>query len=200
MEAIAAHTPCNRSPRCRANTRCGGANRSRALPVLKELGIGFVPLARSPGDSSPARSATTDVRLQRRAQRPAAFPGRARQGNQAVVGSSARLRRRKRATKAQIALAWLLTQALDRSDPGDDETAPARRERRRGQRGTDAQASPANPRRGGKHSHRRRALHATDGKVRQSIGSRSRCEQHHGNTCGARDGRQPRVDLSSRQF
>ena len=42
----AARTRFSRSPRCRANTRCGGGNRRREiLPTLEELGIGFVPFS-----------------------------------------------------------------------------------------------------------------------------------------------------------
>ena len=46
----AAPTPCTRSPRCRPSTRCGAAtSRTRSLPTVRELGIGFVaysPLGR----------------------------------------------------------------------------------------------------------------------------------------------------------
>ena len=42
----AAPTPCTRSPRCRASTRCGPATRSRrCCPRCAELGIGFVPFS-----------------------------------------------------------------------------------------------------------------------------------------------------------
>ena len=38
--------PFSPSPRCRASTRFGGGSRKQEiLPVLEELGIGFVPFA-----------------------------------------------------------------------------------------------------------------------------------------------------------
>ena len=41
---FAARTPSSRSPRSRANTRCGGGSpEQEVLPTLEELGIGFVP-------------------------------------------------------------------------------------------------------------------------------------------------------------
>jgi aryl-alcohol dehydrogenase-like predicted oxidoreductase len=81
------------------------------LPTLEELGIGFVPFSplgrgfltgkideRTTFDSSDFRN-----RLPR-------FTPEARKANQAVVGLLATIGERKKATPAQIALAWLLAQ------------------------------------------------------------------------------------------
>ena len=81
------------------------------LPTLEELGIGFVPFSplgkgfltgkideHTPLDSSDFRST-----LPR-------FTPEARKANQALVDLLARIGKRKKATPAQIALAWLLAQ------------------------------------------------------------------------------------------
>jgi aryl-alcohol dehydrogenase-like predicted oxidoreductase len=81
------------------------------LPVLEELGIGFVPFsplgrgfltgkmdANTPFDSSDFRN-----------KLPRFTPG-ARQANQALVDLIGKVAERKQATPAQIALAWLLAQ------------------------------------------------------------------------------------------
>ena len=62
----AAPTPCTRSPRCSPSTRCGPATpRTRCCPVLRELGIGFVPY--SPlGPRVPHRRDPLDRRPRRR--------------------------------------------------------------------------------------------------------------------------------------
>ena len=108
----AAPTPSSRSPRCRANTRCGTASpEDEVLPTLRELGIGFVPFSplgkgfltgtidsttafderRHPQPPSPASPTTTG---------PQPGPGRPTRTIAAQQG----------ATPAQIALAWLLAQ------------------------------------------------------------------------------------------
>ena len=46
VQRSAGRTRCSRSPRCRANIRCGGGSRKHEiLPTLEELGIGFVPFS-----------------------------------------------------------------------------------------------------------------------------------------------------------
>ena len=61
------------------------------------------------------------------------FAAEARTANQGLVDLLDRIAVRKGATKAQIALAWLLAQKpWIVSYPGDDKTAPARGECRRG--------------------------------------------------------------------
>jgi hypothetical protein len=60
-----------------------------------------------------------------------------RKSNQAFVEWLTRLAARKAATPAQIALAWLLTQTLDRSHSGHDQAPSTRGESCGGRRRTD---------------------------------------------------------------
>ena len=106
-----------RSPRCRANIRCGSAmSRTRSCRLCREHGIGFVPYsARSaaaswPGTiTQPRRSA----RGRLAAQRPALF------GRELAAEPRDRRRDRRRSRtrttrrNAQVALAWLLAQGDD---------------------------------------------------------------------------------------
>ena len=84
---------------------------AEVLPTLAELGIGFVPY--SPlgrGFLTGAIDSTTafdDSDFRRTLPR---FTPEARQANQALVDLLARIGAKKRATPAQIALAWLLAQ------------------------------------------------------------------------------------------
>ncbi len=80
-----------------------------ALPVLEELGIGFVPfspLGRGFLTGKIDESTAFD-RSDFRNSLPR-FTPEARRANQAFVGTLGAIARRKRATEAQIALAWLL--------------------------------------------------------------------------------------------
>jgi len=83
----------------------------QVLPTLEELGVGFVPFSplgkgfltgtisdKTEFDKSDFRSVVPR------------FSEEARKANQALVDSLARISERKKATKAQIALAWLLAQ------------------------------------------------------------------------------------------
>jgi aryl-alcohol dehydrogenase-like predicted oxidoreductase len=81
------------------------------LPVLEELGIGFVPFAPlGKGFLTGTIDETTTFgpRDFRRAQ--PRFSPEARKTNQALVGVITTIAARKQATAAQIALAWLLAQ------------------------------------------------------------------------------------------
>ena len=107
-----ARTPFSRSPPSRANTRCGRESPEKeVLPTLEELGIGFVPFSplgkgfltgkideNTTFDSSDFRN--TSLALRRRLGK------RIRPWLICWAGS----RERKKATPAQIALAWLLAQ------------------------------------------------------------------------------------------
>ena len=93
------------------NTRSGGGNRRRSITALEELGIGFVPyspLGRGFLTGKMNENTTfdsTDFRntLPR-------FTPDARKANQALVDLLGAIAKRKNATPAQIALAWLLAQ------------------------------------------------------------------------------------------
>ena len=107
-----ARTQCSRSRHCRANTRFGGESpEEEVLPALEELGIGFVPfspLGRGFLTGKMNENTTfdsTDFRniLPR-------FTPEARKANQALVDLFGEIAKRKKATPAQIALAWLLAQ------------------------------------------------------------------------------------------
>jgi len=81
------------------------------LPVLEELGIGFVPY--SPlgrGFLTGAISAKTTFDPSDRRNSYPRFTQEARQGNQILLDSITNIAARKNATPAQIALAWLLAQ------------------------------------------------------------------------------------------
>jgi aryl-alcohol dehydrogenase-like predicted oxidoreductase len=81
------------------------------LPTLEELGIGFVPF--SPlGKGFLTGAITEDTKLEStdfRASLPR-FTPEARKANQALVDLLASIGARKKATPAQIALAWVLSQ------------------------------------------------------------------------------------------
>ena len=128
-----ARTPSSRSPRSRASTRCGGESpEAEILPTLEELGIGFVPFSplgkgfltgkideSTTFDSSDFRNIVPR------------FTPEARKANQALVDLLASVAERKKATPAQIALAWLLAQKpWIVPIPGTTKLAPPRGEPR----------------------------------------------------------------------
>ncbi|WP_407910058.1 aldo/keto reductase [Lysobacter claricitrinus] len=81
------------------------------LPVLEELGIGFVPF--SPlgrGFLTGAIDATTTFDSGDFRNRVPRFAAEARQANQALVDRLGEIAAQKSATRAQIAIAWLLAQ------------------------------------------------------------------------------------------
>jgi len=81
------------------------------LPVLEELGIGFVafsPLGK--GFLTGAIDSTTTFRDGDVRSTLPRFNGEAREANQKLVGLISEIASRKKATPAQIALAWLLAQ------------------------------------------------------------------------------------------
>ena len=133
----AAPTPCSRSPPLQSEYSLWRREpETEILPTLEELGIGFVPF------SPLGKGFLTghDRRQHRRSTAPtSATSSRAsraenRKANQALRrladGDS---RQRKKATPAQIALAWLLAQKpWIVPIPGHDQAAPARGEPRRG--------------------------------------------------------------------
>ena len=104
--------PSSRSRRSRANTRCGGESpKTEVLPTLEELGIGFVPFSplgkgfltgkideNTTFDSSDFRNIVPR------------FTPENRKANLAFVDWLTTFAERKKATPAQIALAWLLAQ------------------------------------------------------------------------------------------
>jgi aryl-alcohol dehydrogenase-like predicted oxidoreductase len=95
------------------------------IPTLEELGIGFVPY--SPLGKGFLTGAMNEItRLESNDFRSTLprFTPEAMKTNQAVVDLLGRIAQRKDATPAQVALAWLLAQALDRPDPGHDQAEP----------------------------------------------------------------------------
>lgn len=86
---------------------------SKLLPTLEELGIGFVPfspLGRGFLTGAINESTTFDSSDFRNTV--PRFSPEARKANQGFVDQLGRIAERKKATKAQIALAWLLAQKL----------------------------------------------------------------------------------------
>ena len=81
------------------------------LPILEELGIGFVPFSPLGSGFLTGKIATTTTfdTSDIRASYPR-FTLEARQANQALVDLLGRIALQKHATPAQIALAWLLAQ------------------------------------------------------------------------------------------
>ena len=105
--------PCSPSPLFKANTRCGPEDRKRrSSPTLEELGIGFVPYSplgkgflagkidentkferiETPERSAPVHAGTIERRIG------------------LLVDCSDAIAESKKATPAQIALAWVLAQ------------------------------------------------------------------------------------------
>jgi aryl-alcohol dehydrogenase-like predicted oxidoreductase len=81
------------------------------LPALEELGIGFVPFSPlGKGFLTGAISDKTEFDKTDFRNIVPRFSAEARKANQAVVEALDRIAERKKATKAQIALAWLLAQ------------------------------------------------------------------------------------------
>ncbi|MBB3134797.1 aryl-alcohol dehydrogenase-like predicted oxidoreductase [Rhizobium pisi] len=81
------------------------------LPVLEELGIGFVPFSPlGKGFLTGAINETTTFDSKDFRNIVPRFSQEARKANQALVDLLAEIATRKRATSAQIALAWLLAQ------------------------------------------------------------------------------------------
>jgi aryl-alcohol dehydrogenase-like predicted oxidoreductase len=81
------------------------------MPVLEELGVGLVPF--SPlgrGFLTGAIDATTIFASDDFRNLVPRFSAESRKANQDFVGQLGRIAERKRATKAQVALAWLLAQ------------------------------------------------------------------------------------------
>ena len=102
------------------------APENEVLPVCHELGIGFVPY--SPLGRGFLTGAidehTTFDSADNRNELPR-FTVEARKANQALIDRLRTIGERNGATPAQLALAWLLGQAmLDRADPGNHEDAP----------------------------------------------------------------------------
>ena len=131
----AAPTPSSRSRRSRANIRCGGDGpEAEVLPTLEELGIGFVPFSPlGKGFLTGKIDETHDVRQHRlpqhrcRASRPRPAR-RTRPWSICSAGSP----HGKKATPAQIALAWLLAQKpWIVPIPGTTKLRPPRGEHRR---------------------------------------------------------------------
>jgi len=81
------------------------------LPLLEELGIGFVPFSPlGKGFLTGAISAQTEFTKDDFRNIVPRFAAEARQANQALVDAISDIARAKQATSAQVALAWLLAQ------------------------------------------------------------------------------------------
>jgi len=81
------------------------------LPTLEELGIGFVPFSPlGKGFLTGAISEKTDSTRRTFARSFPRFSEESRKANQALVDALGRIAQPKKATRAQIALAWLLAQ------------------------------------------------------------------------------------------
>ena len=104
--------PSRRLPPCKVNTRCGGESpKTRCCRQLQELGIGFVPYSplgkgflTGKIDQNTKFDSTDFRNIVPR------FTPEARKANQALVDLLGEIAKRKQATSAQIALAWLLAQ------------------------------------------------------------------------------------------
>ena len=104
--------PCSRSRPCKVSIRCGGGNlREQIIPVLEELGIGFVPF--SPlgkgfltGTVSKESSFGKD---DFRSSVPR-FSQENLAANQALLDALTGIARERKVTPAQLALAWVLAQ------------------------------------------------------------------------------------------
>jgi len=84
---------------------------TEVLPLLEELGIGFVPFSPlGKGFLTGAISATTEFAGNDFRSMVPRFAPEARKANQALVDALVRVAAAKKATAAQIALAWLLAQ------------------------------------------------------------------------------------------
>ena len=101
-----------RSPPSRTSTRCSGAGRrAEVIPLCEELGIGFVPWSPlgvgflTGAIDANTRFAQGDIRGVESRFSPENLPH-----NLALVELVKRWAERKRATPAQIALAWLMAQ------------------------------------------------------------------------------------------
>ena len=118
---------------------------AEVLPTLEELGIGFVPFSplgkgflTGKIDENTTFDSTDFRNIVPR------FSPENRKANLAFVDWLTTFAERKKATPAQIALAWLLAQKpWIVPIPGHDEAASARGEHRRGGRRTDAGRSRA---------------------------------------------------------
>ena len=81
------------------------------LPTLEELGIGFVPFSPlGKGFLTGAISEKTEFDKSDFRNIVPRFSAEARKANQALVDAARKIAEQKKATKAQIALAWLLAQ------------------------------------------------------------------------------------------
>ena len=81
------------------------------LPTLEELGIGFVPFSPlGKGFLTGAISSKTEFSKDDFRNKVPRFSAEARDANQAVVDELGKIAEEKKATKAQVALAWLLAQ------------------------------------------------------------------------------------------
>ena len=102
----------SRSRRSRANIRCGGVSpKPKSCRRCEELGIGFVafsPLGK--GFLTGAIDETTTFDSSDFRNIVPRFTPEARKANQALVELLAQIAAQKKATPAQIALAWLLAQ------------------------------------------------------------------------------------------
>ncbi len=97
---------------CRASTRCGAREpEAEVLPTLEELGIGFVPFSPlGKGFLTGKIDETTTFEKTDFRNSVPRFTPEARKANQALVDLLGRIAAQKKATPAQIALAWLLAQ------------------------------------------------------------------------------------------
>ena len=111
----AARTRCTRSPPCNRSTRCGpGTRKPRVLPVLRELGIGFVaysPLGRGMLTGTIRSVDQLDATDFRRTN--PRFTGENFETNLTSLSEVEAVAREAGATPAQVALAWLLAQGDD---------------------------------------------------------------------------------------
>ena len=114
------------------------------IPTLEELGIGFVPFSPlGKGFLTGAINETTTFASTDFRNTVPRFNPEARKANQQVVDALGQIADQKKATRAQIALAWLLAQKpWIVPIPGTTKLQPSRRKQRRSERGT----NPAGPR------------------------------------------------------
>ena len=123
------------------------------LPTCEELGIGFVPFSPlGKGFLTGKINENTAFAKDDFRNIVPRFSPEARKANQALVDLLGSIASRKRATSAQIALAWLLAQeAVDRPDSRNHEGAPAKGERRSGGNRVDGGRPTPDRQRAGRH-------------------------------------------------
>ena len=190
----AAPTPSSRSLPCRASTRSGTASpRRRCCRRSRSSGSASFPSALSgKGFLTGAIDATTTFDSSDFRNTVPRFSAENRKANQALVELLQAIAQAEgsdpRPDRARLAAR---TEALDRSDPGDDEAASPRREHRRRRRRADGGRSPRDRGRRLEDHHPRRAVSRAARTDEQSLGGLRMAGWVEGRVAQDRRGRRP---------